>query len=149
MSVDLTSGKAVAGLGFAVTGYFSAEFYQQLLDEVHRGTWVSPLSAVLGFIVGWRVMGDMLGCDFRTAARRGIFTVSWFFIWAVVLFATADMIQRSMEKRYPNTGEAIGVVFEIMWQFTLRAADLKVVSTLVLGAMASGILAEMANRRWR
>jgi len=148
MAPTLTSGKAVSGIGFAITAFFASEFYQMLMPDLYTGEWISVWAAALGFIVGWRVLGDQLNCDLRTAARRGALTSLWLFIWALVLFSAAEMIRRSMEHRAPNPGEAIGKVFEIIIDFAVIAWDVKVVAVLVFGGLISGIAAELANRRW-
>ncbi len=145
----LTAGHAVAGICFALVGYFATGFYLEVLPEMARDIWMRPTGAVVGLLVGWRVMGDMLYCDYRTAARRGIATSIWFFIWAMVLLSSSEMILRSMDRKYPNTGEAIGKIFEIFVKYLALAVDLKVVATLVLGGMAAGIVAEFANRHWK
>jgi len=143
-----TSGKAAAGVGFAATAYIATNFYQMLLPEVQQGRWISPIAAVMGFIIGWRLMGNQVGTDLKSAARIGLGTSVWMFIWAVVLFASAEMVNRAMQRRTPDPGEAIGKVFEIIVDFTTTAMDFKVVATLVIGGMVAGVLAELANRRW-
>lgn len=145
---QLTSGKAVAALGFAIIGYFAAEFYQQLLSDIEQNIWISPAAGALGFVIGWRVLGDKLNTDLRSAARWGFGTSVWFFIWADVLFSSAEMIQRSMTTRNTNAGEAIGQVFGIMMDYATLALDIKIIGILCIGGMAAGILAELADRRW-
>jgi len=148
MAIYLTSGKAVSGFCFAGVAYASAGFYQMQLPEVQRGEWISPIAALIGFAVGWQILGDQLNCDLRTAARRGVMTAFWLFVWAVILFSSAEMVKRAMERRSPNPGEAIGRVFGIMIEFASNALDAKVIASLVLGGVVSGVLAELANRRW-
>jgi hypothetical protein len=144
----LTSGKLVSGIGFAITAFLAAEFYQMLVPDLYTGQWISVWAAALGFIVGWRILGNQLSCDLRTAARRGALTSIWLFIWAMVLFSSAEMIRRSMQHRAPDPGEAIGKVFEIIIDFSVIAWDVKVIAALIFGGLISGIVAELSNRRW-
>ena len=149
MRPHLTGAKAVAGITFASLGYYTLVIYQEVVVEIYKSPMLSVWSAVIGFVVGWRVMGDWVHCSLRTAAQRGLLTTIWYFIWALILFSVAEMIRRSMEHRGAKPIEAIGKVFEISKELALNALDLKVILTLVLGGMVAGVLTELAARKWR
>jgi hypothetical protein len=148
MQPDLTAGKLVSGLCFGVVTYFATGFLLAVMPEMQQSPYTAPAGAFVGFVIGWRVMGDLLGVDLRGAARRGIGTSIWISVWGVVLLSTAEMLKRATEHRVGKVSDAVGRVFEIMVEIGVHMIDMQVVGTLVLGGMAAGIISELANRRW-
>jgi hypothetical protein len=144
-----TSGKLVAGLCFAIVGYVSASAYALLLPESWRISWFLETSAALGFLVGWLVMGRLVGVRLHMAARRGFSTAIWLFFWALLSFSIHEMLLRSLDKRYRTPMDAVGGAIEIAIYLGKLALNVEFLATLLVGGAISGILAELANRFWR
>jgi len=144
-----TSGKLVAGICFALVGYLTATAYSPGLPDGFRIGYFTYFSAALGFVVGWFVMGRLVGVGMRDAAGRGVSTAVWLFFWALLAFSIHEMLVRSLDKRYRNPMDAVGGAFEISIFFFKLALSVEVLATLLIGGLVSGILSELANRRWR
>ncbi len=143
-----TSAKLVAGLCFLCIGFAAAIQFEPVLTEVQRGRWFAPANGALGFVVGWRIMGRLVGGTYGAAARAGIGTSVWLFFWALLIFSLREMLLRSWDKRYRTPTEAIGNMVEIGIHFGSLALRFEVIAVLVLGGMIAGVIAEFTNRRW-
>ncbi|MFT4714834.1 MAG: hypothetical protein ACI861_002376 [Paracoccaceae bacterium] len=144
-----TSGKLVAGICFAALGYVSASTYALNLPEAWRISWFLETSAALGFLVGWLVMGRLVGVSLRSAAGRGLTTAIWLLFWTLLSFSIHEMLMRSLDKRYLMPMDAVGGAVEI-WIFLAKLTlNAEFLSTLLIGGLISGVLAELANRFWR
>jgi len=144
-----TSGKLVAGICFAIVGYFAAHFYVPGLPEAWRISWFLECSAALGFLVGWLIMGRKVGETLPLAATSGVGTSVWLLIWALLGFSVHEMLQRSLDKRYNQPMEAVGAVFELIIFFAKLLVNIEVLGVLLIGGIISGVLTELAHRLWR
>ncbi len=149
MRLTLTSGRLVAGICFALTGYLAAVTLSPTLPASFRVVWFPEASALLGALVGWVVMGRHVGHGLRAAMRQGVGTAVWLFFWALLSFSIYEMLLRALEKRYRQPMEAVGGALEISLYFFKIAMSVEVLGTLLIGGLISGALAEIANRIWR
>ncbi|NOX73746.1 MAG: TrgA family protein [Alphaproteobacteria bacterium] len=149
MRLTLTSGRLVAAISFAITGYLTALAYIPTLPDSYIVTWFPEASALLGAQVGWIVMGRHVGGGLREAMGRGVSTAVWLLFWALVSFSIHEMLSRALDKRYRQPMEAVGAFLEIGIYFFKLALSVEVLGTLVIGGLISAVLAELANRIWR
>jgi len=143
-----TGAKLVAGISFALVGFIAATMFLPTLNLQVPPRWFTSANSALGFVVGWRVLGRMVGGSYRAAMSAGTGTAVWLFAWALLLFSFREMILRSLDKRYGTPTEALANVAEIALYYAKLALSVEVVSALLLGGMIAGLLAEFANRRW-
>lgn len=144
-----TAAKLMAGICFAILGFVAAAAYAPGLPDGFRIGDFLPLTAVLGFFVGWFVMGPAVGVDLVGAAGRGLSTMVWFLFWALIAYSLHEMILRALDKRYRHPMDALTGAIEIGYFFFKIALTIEVMGILIIGGMISGVVAEMANRRWR
>jgi len=143
-----TGAKLVAGITFAVVAFVAAQLFLPSLELDAAPRWFAAANALLGFLVGWRVLGRAVGGTYGTAIWAGVGAAIWLFFWALLLFSFREMVLRSLDKRYRIPTEALGNLLEIAIFYAKLAFSVEVLGALLLGGMIAGILAEFAGRRW-
>lgn len=144
-----TAAKLVAALAFAAVAFAAATAYVPRLPEGTQATWFPPLSALIGALTGWMVMGPLAGRGWGASAGYGLRTSATVVFWAALLFSIREMVLRSMNKRYDGPMEAVVGTFDIMLDYGARMLDARVLGVLVAGGILGGLAAEVAARRWR
>ncbi len=143
-----TGAKAVGAITFALLGFVTATLLLPHLPENDRGQGVAQISAGLGVMVGWMVMGRSVGGDYKAAARAGIYTSVWLLLWGVLIFSLRLMLVRSFQKWYSSATEAATGVISIAIRYFQISMTVEVVGALLIGGMIAGIVTEFSNRHW-
>lgn len=144
-----TAAKLFAGLAFALLAFFAAEIFKPHMPEGTQFGHFSFISALIGLVAGWRVMGPEAGRGRWEAVNSGVKTAAVMVGLALVIFSTYEMILRAFRPEYKGPMEAIVAIFEIGVDYfrTLLAWD--VILVLVGGGALAGLLSEWAARRWK
>lgn len=144
-----TAAKLTAAVIFAILGFFAVQLYLPHLPQELPVGLLRESAAVLGIIIGWRVMGRLAGRGYIEAVGSGIRTSVALVFWALLLFAIQLMIKRAFKMMYEGPMEALIGVFSLMLEYgrALWAAD--VLALLLLGGALGGIVTEWAGKRWR
>jgi hypothetical protein len=58
------------------------------------------------------------------------------------------MIRRSFARHFDTMAEAVTAIFEHIVEFGEIMLDPSVIAALLVGAILSGVLAELVSRRW-
>lgn len=144
-----TGAKAVSTAAFAVVGWLIANAYVASMPVAEAVGNVREIVAVIGGIVGWRVMGASVGKGYLESAASGLKTVIVLVIYALLAVGVYEMLQESMRMRYDGPLEAIIDIFARMLDRAPTLATVNVLAAMFLGGVIGGLLAENANRRWR
>jgi hypothetical protein len=144
-----TGAKAMAAICFAVAGFITALTYIPNMPEAGRVGSMPLMVALLGAIVGWRVMGNAVGKGYFRAIGSGWKTMIVLIFFALLLFGIYEMLQQSVRMRYDGPLEAILDVFQRMLDRSLPILSPQVLAAIVIGGGIAGMLTENANRRWR
>lgn len=144
-----TGAKAVSAAAFAVVGWLIANAYVASMPIAEAVGNVREIVAVIGGIVGWRVMGSSVGKGYLESAASGLKTVIVLVVYALLAVGTYEMLQESMKMRYDGPLEAIIDIFARMLDRAPPLATANVLAAMFLGGVIGGLLAENANRRWR
>lgn len=144
-----TAAKVVAGLILAIVGYMASEQIKPLMPEGTDFGVFSPLNAVLGFLVGWRVIGNRVGRGYVNAINVGFTGAAVLVFWGLFIQSCNEMFSLAMKHRYDGPFEALAAIFEIMIEYGAVMLDQKVLTTLIVGGIFAGIVAEFSARRWR
>ena len=94
-----TGAKAVAAVTFAVVGWLTANAYVPNMPSAESVGSFRELTALLGALIGWRVMGNSVGNGYAAAAGSGWKTVVVLVFYALLLFAIYEMLQQSVKMR--------------------------------------------------
>lgn len=143
-----TGAKATAALAFAVVGFVVANAYIPLMPDAGADRNYREISAAIGAIIGWQVMGPAVGKGYVDAAANGIKTVIVLVFYALLALGIYEMLQESVKMRYEGPLEAIVDIFARMLDRAPPLASMSVLIPMVLGGIIGGVLAENASRRW-
>lgn len=144
-----TAAKLFAALAFAAVGWMAAEAFRPLMTEQAQWSRFVPISAALGLICGWRVMGPRAGRGWVSAMGIGLSTSAVLLAVALFVLSFHTMILRALNRRYDGILEALLGVFAVMLEYAVLMVDLRFLAVLVLGGIAGGLASEAAGRLWR
>ncbi|WP_299420574.1 TrgA family protein [uncultured Shimia sp.] len=142
----ITSNKLVAALCLAVIGGLVAEFVKPQMPEGSNFGHMTLISAAVGLLVGWRVMGRRAGRS--GSLELGIVGVAALVFWALVLFGLIEMFRLAMRRRLDEPVEAMERAVTVAMEYGLYLLHPNILITLALGAIVSGFFTNFAARRW-
>jgi hypothetical protein len=143
-----TGAKAMAAISFAIAGFITALAYIPYMPEAGRVGSLPVMVAVLGAIVGWRVMGNAVGKGYFRAIGSGWKTMIVLIFFALLLFGIYEMLQLSVRMRYDGPQEAILDGFQRMLDRSIPLLNVPVLAAILVGGGIAGMLTENASRRW-
>jgi hypothetical protein len=144
-----TAAKIVAAVLTAMTLFLAAEASKAGLPDGTPAGYFSPISAGIGFLTGWAVLGTLVGRGYRASIGYGLRTVVTAVFWVLLLFSLWQMIELSMKMRYDGPMQAILDVFALMIENGRLVVLPDVLLTLGVGGVVAGMFAESAGRRWK
>lgn len=144
-----TAAKLVSAVFFAAVGFLAAQAFVPLLPAGTQIGFFREICAGLGLIVGWVVMGGLVGKGYVEAAGFGIRSSVTILFWATLGFSIYEMILRSTHMMYDGPMQAILGVFDLMIYYGKMMGDAGFIGTLMIGGILGGVAAEWAGRRWR
>jgi hypothetical protein len=145
-----TAAKLVSAIFFAIAAFVAAHLYGQTTSGVQAPGVLREVSAVVGVLCGWFIMGpqaqrargqiEAMGTGLRTALTIALVVI--------VIFAVVEMLDRAIKGRYDTPLDAVLGVFEqaLVLAPTLARAD--VLSVALLGGLFGGALAYRVGRKW-
>jgi hypothetical protein len=143
-----TAAKLVAAVMFAAVGFLAAQAYVPSLPEGTQIGFLREICAMLGLVIGWFVMGRLVGKGYVEAVGFGIRTSVTLLFWAVLGFSIYEMILRSTKMMYDGPMEALLGVFDLVIYYGKMMGSPEFIGTLLIGGVLGGIAAEWAGRRW-
>lgn len=145
-----TAGKLIGAIVFAALAYFISDLVKPLLidSEGSRVGWLSPVNALVGLVMGWRIMGRGAGKTYRQAFGYGLTTLAATAFWCLIVWSGYKMIQRSMAMRYDGAMHALKGMAELFLEYARLAAVQEVIIPAIVGALFVSWLTEFFARRW-
>ncbi len=144
-----TGAKLMAAISFAVVGWVMANYYAMNMPDAAAAGPMREAAALVGAIIGWRVMGPSVGRGYVEAAGSGIKTAVVLAVAALFLLALREMLDNSVKMRYDGAMDAILDVFQTMAKRSEALLSLGVFGTILFGGIIAGLLSENAGRRWK
>ena len=144
-----TGAKLMAAASFAVVGWVLANYYAMNMPDAGAAGPMREAAAVVGAIIGWKVMGPSVGKGYIEAAGSGIKTAVVLAVAALFLLAMREMLDNSVKMRYDGALDAILDVFQTMARRSEALLSMGVFGTILFGGILGGILTENAGRRWK
>ncbi|MGB7322166.1 MAG: TrgA family protein, partial [Albidovulum sp.] len=87
-----TASKLFAAFAFALLAFFAAEVFKPHMPEGTQFGYFSFVSALIGLVAGWRVMGPEAGQGNWMAVNSGIKTSACTVGLALLIFSTYEML---------------------------------------------------------
>ena len=143
-----TGAKLIAGVFFALFGWFIADLVKPYLPEAQPAAWFNEVMAAVGFVMGWQMSGKNAGRGLRPGIGYGLTTIGLMAFWGVLIFAFSEMLSNSLDNRYRGPMHALKSMVGIM------IADLKYVIkpdvfiTGIVGGCVGGWITEWTAKRW-
>jgi hypothetical protein len=145
-----TAGKLVAAVFFAILGFLMAEAYKHVMPPETQFGKFSLITAAIGLLCGWLIVGSLTGRGYGRAWGLGIRTAITIVAWATLGFSLYEMILRSMKGRYGGSPmEALTGAVKLILEYGQKMADQQFLLTLFIGGIIGGLATEWASRRWR
>ncbi|MDR7126904.1 TrgA family protein [Pseudotabrizicola sp. 4114] len=145
-----TAAKLFAAIIFALVAALAAHLYALALPPGRPPGVLREVSAGVGVICGWWIMGPA-----ATRARGrveamggGIRTALTIVVLVVLIFACAEMMDRAIKGRYKTPLDAVLGIFEQALALIPPLAQPDVLGVLLLGGLMGGAVAHWAGQRW-
>jgi hypothetical protein len=142
----ISSNKLVAASCLAIIGGLVAEFVKPQMPEGSNFGNMTLISAGVGLVVGWRVMGRRAGRS--SSLELGLVGVAALVFWGLVLFGLIEMFRLAMRRRLDEPVEAMERAVTVALEYGLYLLHPSVLITLLMGAVISGIFTNYAARNW-
>ena len=143
-----TAAKITGAVTFAALALLLATLY---IPQLPKGTelgYFREITAAIGFVVGWLVMGPLAGRGYRAAVETGMRTSITVVCWALLGFSIYIMVDRSMKMMYDGPMEAVLGVFQLMFEYGRKLLVLEVIVTALFGGILAGQITEWVGKRW-
>ena len=144
-----TASKLAAAVAFALVAFFTLQTLVPHLPEGTQLGYAREISAAIGFLVGWLILGRATGRGYKDAVNSGLVTAVAVVFWALLSFSIYLMIRKSMRMMYDGPMEAVLGVFELMLEYGRTMLVPDVLGVLLVGGVLGGIFAEWASKQWR
>ncbi|EIE52255.1 tellurium resistance protein [Salipiger aestuarii] len=144
-----TAARLIAALCLAILAWLGADYVMRLMPERDHFGMFAYTSVVIGFLCGWIIVGPRAGRGSAAAISHGVTGVVVAILWALFLHATNEMVDLAMRHRYDGALEAFAAIFEIAVEYGTLLLDTGFMMLMVIGALVTGLLPELASRHWR
>lgn len=140
--------KLIAGIFFAILGYFCADQVRTVLPEGQQIGWLYPIMALIGAYAGWFMSGQRSGDGVYAGLGYGLTSSALIVFWGVLVFSGYKMLQNSIQRRYDGPMDALQDMVTIGAGYIQMIAVAEVIWPLVVGGVFGGWLTEWVARRW-
>ena len=144
-----TAAKLFAALAFAAVAFFTAEVFKPHMDEGTQFGAFAPISALIGLVCGWRILGPEAGRGMWASANAGFKAAVITAVLALLIFSTEEMIVLAFRRSYDGPMEAVIGIIKLAVDFIQKMFVPDVLIVLFGGGALAGCLSEWAARRWR
>ena len=144
-----TAAKLFAAVAFTLVAFFAAEVFKPHMGEGTQFGAFSIISALIGLVCGWRILGPAAGAGWGESINAGLRTAVATLILALVIFSIEGMLVLAFRRSYDSPMEAVIGMISVAVDYARRLATPDVLLVLFGGGALSGALAEWAARRWR
>ncbi|MEX0310724.1 MAG: TrgA family protein [Tateyamaria sp.] len=143
------AAKLVAAVCMAVLGFVVSYMIMPLFEEDTNFGWFVHVNVVVGFLVGWLVIGRRAGRGWTSAINVGLTGPVVLVFWGLFIQACNEMVRIAMKNRYDGAFEALVDVFQIGAEWAILMTTVPIWATLLIGGVITGMLTEYAWRTWR
>ena len=143
-----TASKLVAAVAYALLGFLAAQTFVKYLPQGTPLGYFREITAAIGFITGWLVMGKLTRKGYREAINAGLVTALILVFWALLAFSLYFMLKKSMRMMYDGPMEAVLGVFQLMFDYGKMLLVPDMLGVILIGGIVAGLVSEWAGKRW-
>jgi hypothetical protein len=145
-----TAAKLIAAVILGIIGFVLSLLVVPLLQEGTNVGWFPLVNMVIGLLAGWITVGRRAGRGTSGAIGNGLTGGAVLLFWGLFVQSFNEMLRLSLRNRYDGPVQALTDMLETGYEWGLLALTSPLFSlTLLLGAVAAGLSAEIAARLWR
>ncbi|KIC44244.1 MAG: TrgA family protein [Ruegeria sp.] len=143
-----TAARLVASTCLLVVAFLVSSMIMANGEEGKSYGYFPFVNMALGVACGWVIMGKRAGRGWTAGLNNGLTGVAALVFWGLFVQGTYEMVQQAMRNRYGGPFEAVIAIFELGVGFASQLAASEIILTLIVGAIVTGLLTEIAARRW-
>ena len=146
-----TASKLFAAIVFAGVAYLAADLYALKLTSGRPPGYLREVSALIGLVCGWWIMGPLGGAGRGRieAMGTGIRTSFTIVVFVLLTFAIHDMLLRSVKGRYDSPMDAVLGIFELCLVLVKPVFSADIIGVLLLGGLIGGAVSHWAGRNFK
>lgn len=144
-----TAARLFAAICLAILGFVASEMVKDLMPPETAFGIFSYVNAGIGLICGWSIVGSRGGRGWSAAISNGFTGMVAMVMIGLGLQAIREMVALSMKHRYDGPVEAFVAVFEIAIKYGAVMLDVQLITTLLVGAIITGLVSEFGARNYR
>jgi len=143
-----TFGRLIGAVWFGALAWYVSLLIMPMFPEGTNLGWFQELNTVLGLAAGWTVAGPRAGTGYVSSFSYGLTTLVALVVMGLFFNSFFMMIQQSLRNRYGGPGEAVEHVFELFVHHGQMIATPQIITTLLVGGFAGGLVTEFFGRRF-
>ena len=143
-----TAPKLIAAIFFAMVAALAAHTFIPVLPEGTQIKNFREISAGVGLLCGWFIMGRSGGRGMAEAINRGLVTSVSILFWCLLLFSIYFMIRKSTRMMYDGPMEAVLGILELMLEYGALLRHPVTPLVLAGGGVLGGVVVDATGRRW-
>lgn len=145
-----TAAKLVAALILGATGYVLSGLVPPLMPEGTDFGWFALVNLGLGVLAGWITVGRRAGRGMTAAIGNGLTGGATLLFWGLLVQSCNEMLRLALRKRFDGPIESLLAMLGQGAEWAgLALMHPPFTFLLVVGAVASGLAAEIAAKLWR
>jgi hypothetical protein len=142
-----TAARMISAICLAALAWVVSEQIKTLFEEDKIFGFFNMINLVLGFVIGWQVIGSRAGRGYSAAINNGLTGGVVLVFWGLFSHSGERMIELSMRNRYDGAFDAVAGMFQIMWDNAILIATPVIALMLIVGSAVSGLIAELMSKR--
>ncbi|MEM0945865.1 MAG: TrgA family protein [Pseudomonadota bacterium] len=144
-----TAAKLFGAILFAALAFFVTEEVKQVMPGEGRGNdLLSPVNALFGGAIGWRIVGTRAGTGYMSTFGFGLTTFFVTTVLALVWWSAYTMIERAVSGRYNDPGDALAGMGGLILDYWVFVATPNAMAMALLGSLVFGLIVEFISHRW-
>ena len=143
-----TATKLISAVFFALVAALAAHLFIPVLPEGTQIKLFREISAGIGLLCGWFVMGRSTQRGMVEAINRGLVTSVAILFWCLLVFSIYFMVRKSTRMMYDGPMDAVLGVLELMMEYGALLKHPATPVALLAGGVLGGALTEAVGRRW-
>lgn len=136
-----TAAKAISALMLAAVAWFAADAIRPLLPEQTQFGRFNEVAALIGLLVGWRVLGNRVQGGVIAAFSGGLTGAAALVFWNLFAQSLYKMLENSLDRKYDGPLEGVIAIFSIALEYAQYLVDPTVLGIIVGGAVVTGLVA--------
>ena len=145
-----TAAKLIAALSLTLVAFFASSEIVRTLPDGVAGPKFAIVNCVIGFLVGWKVLGRYADRGYRGSIPFGFWALSNLVFWTLVTHAIYEMLSESTKLKFDGVMDALKGTFEIMLEFGIVMLEAPAsIVTLLIGTLLATWASVWAGARWK